>query len=254
MLTVWVSLVDATRENGCLQFVRGGHKSGKTARHTIGTTTSTWYTELDERTMVEDLIMTGDDNTNSNAGSKDDDDNKERELDIVTMEVKAGTAIIFGGTMPHRSLNSVSSNIRWSTDYRLHRKRPEKAAVASATGRDLDWFYAMKDSLLLRDGTEGKKGGGGGGGGGGGSHGHKVDWSEWANVDRTAVQDEGLGMENAAGSMDTFDPVIIGPWMDLWNVTTHHQGKHNAHVDRYLSLGAGEAKGTIEKLAKQGHW
>ena len=37
VLTVWVALVDATVENGCMQMVRGGHRSGKTARHTIGT-------------------------------------------------------------------------------------------------------------------------------------------------------------------------------------------------------------------------
>jgi len=48
VLTVWVALVDATPENGCMQMVKGGHASGKTGSHTIGTTTSTWYTELGE--------------------------------------------------------------------------------------------------------------------------------------------------------------------------------------------------------------
>ena len=52
VLTVWVALVDATVENGCMQMVKGGHKKGRTATHTIGTTTSTWYTELSEETVV----------------------------------------------------------------------------------------------------------------------------------------------------------------------------------------------------------
>lgn len=31
MLTVWVALVDATKENGCMQMLKKGHQSGKTA-------------------------------------------------------------------------------------------------------------------------------------------------------------------------------------------------------------------------------
>ena len=56
VITVWVSLVDANIENGCIQFVKGGHMSGKTARHTIGTTTRTWYTELAVDDMKSDLF------------------------------------------------------------------------------------------------------------------------------------------------------------------------------------------------------
>ena len=46
----WVPLQDVREAlgNGCMQFVEGGHQTGKTARHTIGTSTSTWYTELEE--------------------------------------------------------------------------------------------------------------------------------------------------------------------------------------------------------------
>ena len=45
VLTFWVSLVDTDRGNGCMQFIRGGHRSGITGTHTIGTTTRTWYSE-----------------------------------------------------------------------------------------------------------------------------------------------------------------------------------------------------------------
>ena len=107
VITVWVSLVDATIENGCMQFVRGGHASGKTAAHTIGTTTRTWYTELSEPTMQHELL-----NKTTTLASR-----------IHTAQVPAGTAILFPGTTPHRSLNSVSDQIRWSTDYRLHKGR-----------------------------------------------------------------------------------------------------------------------------------
>lgn len=43
VLTFWVSLVDTDRENGCMQFIRGGQQSGITGTHTIGTNTKTWY-------------------------------------------------------------------------------------------------------------------------------------------------------------------------------------------------------------------
>jgi len=33
-VTAWIPLLDATQHNGCLQVVRGGHRSGRTAKHT----------------------------------------------------------------------------------------------------------------------------------------------------------------------------------------------------------------------------
>merc|ERR1719181_1940667 len=56
VLTVWVALVDATIDNGCMQFVKAGHMSGKTGTHTIGTSTSTWYTELSQDTVAKELL------------------------------------------------------------------------------------------------------------------------------------------------------------------------------------------------------
>ena len=202
VITVWVSLVDATIENGCMQFVKGGHKTGKTARHTVGTTTKTWYTELNEETMVEELF-----NKDVNFTAQ-----------IVTAQVPAGTAIIFPGITPHRSLNSNSDEIRWSTDYRLHPKKSQR----KGKGGTLDWFYGLKDSLLLRNNEKNKD--------------YKPDWTSWANVDRTKVQDQGLG----STKVKPFDPVIVGPWMDLWNITTHVNGGKNVHVDRYMASESGK--------------
>jgi hypothetical protein len=212
VMTVWVSLVDATRENGCMQFVRGAHKSGRTARHTIGTTTRTWYTEVSEAHMKEDLT-------------------ENKPLDIYTAEVKAGTAIIFPGITPHRSLNSKSNRIRWSTDFRLH---PIRATRAGKT--DLDWFYGLKDSLVLRPGTSNSVDGT--------DVPYVPDWGNWANIDRTEVQDQAAaGDAGAARLKAAFDPTIVGPWMDLWNITKHCDGEKNRHVDRYLESAAAKRNG-----------
>lgn len=182
-----------------MQFVRGGHRSGRTARHTIGTTTPTWYTELSPTHLIADLF----DNMSSIEDLPEDM--------LFTAEVPAGTAILFSGLVPHRSLNSVSSNIRWSTDYRLHRRTPRRQGKTP-----LDWFYGLKDSLLLRDPQDMSFQG--------------ADWASWSHVDRTEIQDNSLGEK----ATKDFDDVIIGPWMDLWNITTHRDGLKNRHVDRYL--------------------
>jgi len=132
VFTVWVALVDATVENGCKQLIKGGHRNRKTATHTIGTTTSTWYTEVSESLVRKELM---------NKASLDSNE------DIVTVPCKAGSILIFPGTMPHRSLNSFTNEIRWSCDFRLHAK------IAKRQGRsELDWFFGLKESLLVRDG------------------------------------------------------------------------------------------------------
>ena len=48
----------------------------------------------------------------------------------------------------------------------------------------------------------------------------------WADIDRSEVQEAGLNTK--AAEID-LDPIVTGPWMDVWN-TTHR----NRHVDRYV--------------------
>ena len=41
-VTAWIPLLNATRRNGCMQVVKGGHVAGKTCKHSccVG---GTWY-------------------------------------------------------------------------------------------------------------------------------------------------------------------------------------------------------------------
>ena len=187
-----------------MEMMKGGHKSGKTATHTIGTSTSTWYTEVSESTMAQELL-----------GKSE----LKQGVDKIIVEAKAGGVLIFPGTTPHRSLNSRSKNIRWSTDFRLHPRKAKRPGK----GGDLDWFYGLKDSLLVRDGS---------------NPAYKPDFSEWATVDRTEVQDKaGMGEQKAEEAKETFDPRIIGPWMDLWDLEedVRPNAAPNAHIDQYLA-------------------
>ena len=50
---------------------------------------------------------------------------------------------------------------------------------------------------------------------------HVIEWEGFANVDRTALQDE--VMNNV---VDPFDTKIQGPWMKRWEIT--HHNRHTA--------------------------
>jgi len=220
VLTVWCALVDAFPENGCMQMVKGGHISGKTADHTIGSTTSTWYTELTEETVAKQLF----------------DKENLADDDKVTIPAKAGSILIFPGITPHRSLNSSSDKIRWSFDFRIHNKSAKRPGKTPD-----DWFYGLKDSLVIRDPSDPN---------------FTPDWNSWATIDRTDVQDAVIGGEKL---QETFDPVITGPWMDLWDIEAdvrkNKEGtgsRPNMHTARYLE--SDESTRDVQKYIDDGNW
>jgi len=124
IVSVWIPLVEATVENGALEFVRTGHKSGRTGRHTC-CFSNTWYTEISERD-IKGLLPEGSDL---------------EELKTV-LPMKPGSLVFFPGTIPHRSLPNLSKGVRWSIDLRFHGVKDEK--------QDLDMFYGVKDSLIIK--------------------------------------------------------------------------------------------------------
>jgi len=58
----------------------------------------------------------------------------------------------------------------------------------------------------------------------------RTEWEKWAGMDRTVAQNETAGV----ASLPQFDPIVIGPWLDLWTIEDHKDAKTNPHVDRYL--------------------
>uniref|UniRef100_H2XN36 Uncharacterized protein n=1 Tax=Ciona intestinalis TaxID=7719 RepID=H2XN36_CIOIN len=49
-LTAWIPMVDANMVNGCMQVASGGHKAGKTLKHTC-CAGGTWYVEMQEKDL-----------------------------------------------------------------------------------------------------------------------------------------------------------------------------------------------------------
>lgn len=88
----WFALEDATLENGCMQFIPGGHKLPLKKRN---------YRKADGKLTTETL-----------------DDSPWPEEKKVAAEAPAGTLVIFDGRMPHLSAANRSSKSRHA--YTLH--------------------------------------------------------------------------------------------------------------------------------------
>ncbi|XP_013385576.1 uncharacterized protein LOC106155333 [Lingula anatina] len=52
--TAWIPLLDSNENNGCMQLVKGGHKTGRVAEHEC-CAGNTWYTMLTEEEMEKTL-------------------------------------------------------------------------------------------------------------------------------------------------------------------------------------------------------
>jgi ectoine hydroxylase-related dioxygenase (phytanoyl-CoA dioxygenase family) len=94
VITVWLSLVDATRENGCLHVLPRTQRQRVLSFH-AETYTGTGYTEIDEKHLR--LLTDG---------------------RAEALPVAAGTAILFNDRLVHSSTPNNSDHVRWSVDLR----------------------------------------------------------------------------------------------------------------------------------------
>ncbi len=114
--TAWIPLVDANEVNGCMQVVRGGHKTGRVLHHYLENTRgnkNSWYLYIDERDLPE-------------AG------------EIVTCTMKKGGVLLLNNLIPHRSTENYSDIIRWSIDLRWQRPG------------ELSGMEGIKEPILMR--------------------------------------------------------------------------------------------------------
>lgn len=208
-LTAWVPLVDATRENGCMEVVRYGHRAGKEVKHECCTGDS-WYVRI-----VDGQLET--------IGAADPDD-------VILCDVKKGDVLFLNNVVPHRSLSNVSKGIRWSLDLRWMK-----------TG-GIDGFYNLKEPIVMAKGDDpsfkpdwdswaGVER-------------HEIQLKKALEISgveeaiKTALTD-GVPEEKQAeitNDSNAFDTVIAGPWMGRWEIV-----HHNKHTTRFKE---NQAKGT----------
>lgn len=110
VLTVWLPLVDATRENGCMWVIPGAHKTGQVVRHA-------------HRPGVPYLIIP-------------DADLPQR--DPICVPVKKGGALFLHNLTPHASFENTSEIVRWSMDLRYQSAAlPTNAAITRLPGEQI---------------------------------------------------------------------------------------------------------------------
>lgn len=91
VITVWLSFVDATTENGCLHIKPRTHRRKLLEWH-AETYSGTGYTALEERQLGR--------------------------RETLPLPIKAGTAILFNDRLLHMSTPNHSDHVRWSVDLR----------------------------------------------------------------------------------------------------------------------------------------
>ena len=92
----WIPFLDVNKKNGCMQVVKGGHKSGKIFKHKLESKAGikdSWYLYIDDAEIKQD--------------------------DIITCEMKKGSILFLHQLVPHRSLENYSDEVRWSVDLRF---------------------------------------------------------------------------------------------------------------------------------------
>ncbi len=116
----WFALEDATLENGCMQFIPGGHRQGLKKRN---------YRDHSGKMVLETI-----------------DDTPWPEESLIAAEAPAGTLVIFDGRTPHLSAANTSDKSRHA--YTLH-------AIDRVCDYPASNWLQRDDSLPLRgfDGT-----------------------------------------------------------------------------------------------------
>ncbi|XP_069114957.1 phytanoyl-CoA dioxygenase domain-containing protein 1 homolog [Argopecten irradians] len=116
--TAWIPLLDTDENNGCMQMMSKGHKTGKIATHQC-CHGGTWYVMLEEEEMKKSL-----------------DIDVENDKQICPIPYRG--MLLFNNLIPHRSLPNMSKQIRWSFDLRW--QRPSEPVG----------FYGIKEGILMR--------------------------------------------------------------------------------------------------------
>lgn len=95
VITVWIPIVDRTRENGCLHIIPGTHRQRVIDYHKDQHTGAA-YTEADQAVVEREA----------------------KKSEIIAIPMSTGSAILFNDRLLHGSTPNQSDHVRWSVDLR----------------------------------------------------------------------------------------------------------------------------------------
>ncbi|XP_060065780.1 uncharacterized protein LOC132546102 [Ylistrum balloti] len=174
IVTAWVPFLDAIPENGCMQVVKNGHRKGKVASHTC-CRGPTWYVMLEEEEMEKSLDI-------------------DMKRDLETCPVEYGGFLLFHNLTPHRSLENMSTDIRWSCDFRWQSPHEH-------------WgFYGLGEGVPMRSAENPNM---------------KADFKKFFSFDRKEQWQKRYYRQDDVN--DPFDTTITGPWIGRWEIVNHNK-------------------------------
>eukprot|EP01129_Flabellula_baltica_P017647 TRINITY_DN9848_c0_g1_i1.p1 TRINITY_DN9848_c0_g1~~TRINITY_DN9848_c0_g1_i1.p1 ORF type:complete len:315 (+),score=75.94 TRINITY_DN9848_c0_g1_i1:330-1274(+) len=112
--TAWIPFCDATFDKGCMQVLKGGHRSGLKRHRLVNTVGDkrSWQLFIDEDDLPDG--------------------------EVVTCEVPMGGLLLINQIIPHRSVENTSNQIRWSVDLRWVRTN------------ETSGFEHVKETIIMR--------------------------------------------------------------------------------------------------------
>ena len=113
-LTIWIPLIDATVENGCLEVIPHAHREG-VFRHRHS---EKFYLEIPDDALPD--------------------------VEPVVVPCQFGSVLLFTNLTPHRSIPNVSNQVRWSVDSRYQ-------DAAKPTGYQPESGFLARSSLQPND-------------------------------------------------------------------------------------------------------
>lgn len=189
--------------------LRGGHRPGVTLNHNC-CAGGTWYVELPREEMETKLNV------------------KLTDKSVETCHVPFGSVLLFNNLIPHRSMENMSNDIRWSLDLRWFvfigfRDRLSMQSFLRSTFRQKpeqpNGFYGLKENILMAKENQDD---------------FQPDWEQWSNINRTKLQEAAVKQSvvdeidelKGREPEDPFDTTISGPWMHNWPIV--HHNRHTA--------------------------
>ena len=160
----WIPFLDVNKNNGCMQVVPGGHRPERVLNHKLekkdGSVKDSWYLFIEEKDIPDEKV--------------------------VTCEMKAGSVLFLHQLVPHRSLENLSDDVRWSVDLRFQNPKDEAG-----------FHTGLVDPIIMRKSDDPS---------------YTADWNSWFK----GYEEEHTKFRGTS-KKDQFDSSVDGSWLERWD-------------------------------------